>query len=124
MRVTEAEQKIMQLLWKYGCLSTMQLTEKLQDDTGWSKQAVISFLKRMEAKQLVIHEERGRSKFYKPLVAKEQIAKEERTTFLQNFYHGKPGLMLSAMAEEDSLTKEDIEDLRELLKNLPDSKDM
>ena len=78
----------------------------------------------MEAKQLVIHEERGRSKFYKPLVAKEQIAKEERTTFLQNFYHGKPGLMLSAMAEEDSLTKEDIEDLRELLKNLPDSKDM
>ena len=118
MRVTEAEQKIMQLLWEYGSLSTMQITEKLQNDTGWSKQAVISFLKRMETKHLVSYEEKGRSKYYTPLIAKDQMAKEERTTFLQNFYHGRPGLMLSAMAEEDSLTKEDIADLRELLKNL------
>jgi BlaI family penicillinase repressor len=83
MSITEAEQKILKLLWEEGSLSTMQITEKLQDETGWSKQAVISFLKRMEAKKLVSHEVIGRSKYYTPLSKKETVAKEERNSFLQ-----------------------------------------
>lgn len=118
MRATEAEQKILQLLWECGSLSTMQITERLQEQTGWSKHAVISFLKRMEAKGLVSYEERGRSKYYTPLITKEEFAKEERTSVLKNFYNGKPFLMLSAMAEENSLTQEDIADLKKLLDSL------
>ena len=56
--ITEAEQKILKLLWEKGRLSTMQITEKLKDETGWSKQAVISFLRRMETKRLVSYEKR------------------------------------------------------------------
>ena len=48
MNITEAEQKILNLLWEEGSLSTMQITERLEGETGWSKHAVISFLKRME----------------------------------------------------------------------------
>jgi BlaI family penicillinase repressor len=122
MNITEAEQKILRLLWEEGSLSTMQITEKLKDETGWSKHAVISFLKRMEAKNLVSHEVIGRSKYYTPLPKKETVAKEERNSFLQKFYHGKLGLMVSAMAEEKSLTKEDIVDLQKLLDDLQKDK--
>lgn len=118
MNITESEQKILSLLWAEGCLSTMQITEKLQEETGWSKQAVISFLKRMEAKHIVSYEERGRAKYYTPLVEKASVAKEERTSFLKNFYHGKLGLMVSAMIEEDSLSQNDVSDLRKLLDGL------
>lgn len=116
--ITEAEQKILKLLWEKGRLSTMQITEKLKDETGWSKQAVISFLRRMETKRLVSYEKIGRSKYYTPLPKKEIVAKEERNSFLQKFYHGKLGLMVSAMAEENSLTQEDINELQKLLDDL------
>ena len=46
--ITKSEQKLLRLLWKEGAMSVMQITGKLEQDTGWSKQAVISFLKRME----------------------------------------------------------------------------
>ena len=81
MKATESEQKILQLLWEQGTMSTMQITEKLRCETNWTKHAVISFLKRMEAKNLVSYEEHGRSKYYSPLISKEEFAKEERTLY-------------------------------------------
>ena len=123
MNITESELKILKLLWEEGCLSTMQITERLKSETGWSKQAVISFLRRMEIKKLVSHEERGRAKYYIALVKKESIAKDERTSFLHKFYQGKLGLMISAMAEENALSSNDISDLKELLERLQKERD-
>ena len=118
MNITKSEQKILSLLWEEGSLSTMQIVDKLEAETGWSKHAVISFLKKMEAKGLVHYEEKGRAKYYTALPEKETLAKEERTSFLQNFYGGRLGLMVTAMAEEKSLSREDIADLRKLLDDL------
>ena len=122
MNITKSEQKILKLLWEEGNLSIQQITDKLQDDSGWSKHAVISFLKKMEAKNLVVYETRGRTKYYSALPEKGNIAKEERTSFLKNFYNGKLGLMVSAMAEDNSLSPEDIDDLRKLLDDLKNNK--
>lgn len=118
MNITESEQKIMKLLWEEGTLSTMQLVERLKNDTNWSKHAVISFLHRMEFKGLVAYEEKGRAKYYFALYNREDVAKKERKSFLDNFYHGKLGLLVSSMIEENSLSQDDIEDLREILEKL------
>ncbi len=118
MNITESEQKIINLLWEEGSLSTMQIVEKLEAETGWSKQAVISFLKRMEAKKAVTYKKQGRAKIYSAIPEMDVVAREERESFLQRFYHGKLGLMVSSMAEENSLTEEDIADLRKLLDTL------
>lgn len=113
--ITKSEQKLLRLLWREGPMSVMQITGELEQETGWSKQAVISFLKRMEAKGLVVYEQRGRTKFYMPLHSEEAVAKRERSTFLQNFYQGKLGLMISAMAQENALSQEDIREIRKVL---------
>ena len=118
MNITKSEQKILKLLWEEGSLSILQITEKLKDVTGWSKYAVISFLKKMEAKNLVVYETRGRTKYYSALSERENIAKEERNSFLKNFYNGRLGLMVSAMEVDNSLSLDDIDDLRELLNKM------
>lgn len=116
--LTKSEQKLLRLLWEEGPLSVMQLTEKMEQETGWSKQSVISFLKRMETKGFITYEQRGRTKYYMPLQSRAAVAQKERSTFLQNFYHGRLGLLVSAMAEENALSQEDIEDLRKVLDGL------
>ena len=45
----------------------------------------------------------------------EAVAKRERSTFLQNFYHGRLGLMISAMVQENALSQEDIQEIRKVL---------
>ena len=41
--ITKSEQKLLHLLWREGPMSVMQITGQLEQETGWSKQAVISF---------------------------------------------------------------------------------
>ena len=118
MSITKSEQKILKLLREEGSLSILQIVEKLEDSTGWSKHAVISFLKRMQAKHLVSYEMKGRTKYFFALAESDLIVKEERSSFLKNFYNGKLGLMVSDMARDNSLSQEDIEDLWKLLNDL------
>ena len=104
-------------------MSVMQITGKLEQETGWSKQAVISFLRRMETKELVTYEQKGRTRYYLPIHSEEAVAKKERSTFLQNFYHGRLGLMISAMAQENALSQEDIQEIRKVLDALKPRED-
>lgn len=83
INITEAEQKILNLLWEEGCFSTMQITDKLKNESGWSKQAVISFLKEWKLKSWFLMKKIGRAKYYTPLPKKEIVAQEERNSFLQ-----------------------------------------
>ena len=45
--LTEAEWKIMLLLWEKSPWTMMELTRALAEDTGWSKHTVITMLKRL-----------------------------------------------------------------------------
>ena len=48
MKITESEELIINLLWEKGSLSVMQIVQELEKEKNWSKQSIISFLKRME----------------------------------------------------------------------------
>ena len=69
--LTEAEWKIMLLLWEKSPRTMMELTRALAEDTGWSKHTVITMLKRMAVKGTVRICEDGPVKTYFPAVAKD-----------------------------------------------------
>ena len=75
--LTEAEWKIMLLLWEKSPRTMMELTRALAEDTGWSKHTVITMLKRMAVKGTVRICEDGPVKTYFPAVAKDRVAREQ-----------------------------------------------
>ena len=48
--ITEAESKILSLLWEQSPLTVAEITAALREKTGWDRHSVISLLKRMQAK--------------------------------------------------------------------------
>ena len=116
--ITESEEVIMNLLWDNGKMSVMQIVRKLQDKKGWSKQSVISFLRRMEQKGTVSYVMQGRTKYYFAVILRNEVVKEETRGILNRFFGGKLGAMVSYMASESELTKEDIQELRDFLQEL------
>ena len=121
MKVTESEQIILNLLWDKGNLSIMQMVKVLEEETGWTKHAVISFLKKMESKGTVTYEVRNRTKYYSAVPSKGEMAKKESSSLLKKFYNGKLGVMVSSMAEENQLSEEDIRDLWNVLQELKEN---
>ena len=102
--LSNSEWKLMNRLWEQSPRTITELTAAVREETGWSKNTVITMLSRLEAKGAVTHDEGGRAKRYFPAVAREDAALAETESFLSKVYGGSLGLMVSSLVDSRSLT--------------------
>lgn len=116
VKLSASEWKILSLLWENEPMTITQITAALSNETAWSKHTVITFLKRMEDKKTVSFEQIGNAKHYFALIKREDVAVSETQSFLKRLYRGSIGMMVNSMIEQNSLSKEDIIELYDILK--------
>ena len=115
VNLSDSEWKLMNRLWDRTPMTITELTAAVKDDTGWSKNTVITMLSRLEAKGAVRHQEGGRAKRYSPTIPREDAALAETESFLSKVYGGSLGLMVSNLVESRALTEADIAELSAIL---------
>lgn len=115
MKLSDGEWKIMQILWGEAPQTITRLTKELAEDTGWTKHTVISYLKRMEEKGAVRFVTAGRTKQFYPVIREEEAEVRETRDFLEKVFHGKFGLLLHTMVQQQSFTDEEIEEMQQIL---------
>ena len=120
--LSNMEWKLMNQLWNGAPMTLMQLTRALEAETGWTKHTVISMLTRLENKGAVRWEQLGRTRHYSPIVTREEARREVTAGFLDRVYGGRLGLMVNALVEDHALTKEDIDELRAILRRAGEEK--
>ena len=113
--LSNSEWKLMRRLWDHSPRTITELTAALREETGWSKNTVITMLSRLEAKGAVRHEEGEKAKRYFPSLRREDAARDETESFLSKVYGGSLGLMMSAMVESRRLSESDIAELSAIL---------
>ena len=115
IKLTSSEWNILNCLWEQNPRTVMQLSNELERTVGWARSTTITVLHRMEAKGLVRCEQAGRGKAYIPLVERDQAAIAETRSFLDRVYQGSVGMMMSAMAQQEGLSLDQIAQLRAIL---------
>lgn len=115
IKLTGSEWSVLDSLWQENPQTVMQLVANLSKTVGWAKSTTITTLRRMEEKGLVHCEISGKGKSYTPAVEQAQAEISETRSFLDRVYRGSVGLMMSAMAQRQELSKEEIAELREIL---------
>lgn len=113
--LSDNEWKLMGRLWERSPRTIMELTADLREETGWSKNTIITMLSRLEAKGAVTHHEEGRAKEYTPLLPRQQAEETATRHFLDKVYGGSLGLMMSTLVDSRALTQEDIDQLSAIL---------
>ena len=113
VQVTEAEWKIMECLWVHAPQTMGEITATLESATGWTRQTVITLLKRMTEKGAVSMDDSGRAKKYNPLITREEASAEETHKLLDHVFKGKASLLVNQLVDSGNLTEED---LKEILK--------
>ncbi|MDE6847569.1 MAG: BlaI/MecI/CopY family transcriptional regulator [Lachnospiraceae bacterium] len=116
VRLSEAEWKVMNLLWQESPRTMMQITNHFKETTGWTKHTVMTFLRRMEEKRAIHHEEGEKAKLYYPDIKRDEAALQETEDFLDKVFDGRMGLMLNTMVEKNALSKEEIAEMYEILR--------
>lgn len=112
----QSDRYIMEKLWEKSPLTTLQLYNELKDELGWSKSTVFTLLSRMTEKGIIYYEEGNRAKQYYPAIKREEAAAAETASLLNRVFQGSAGMMVNTMLKENMFSKEEIDELYEILK--------
>ena len=115
IELSNSEWKLMRRLWDRAPSTLPELTAALREETGWSKNTVITMLARLEAKGAVGCRQGEPARRYYPLLEQKDAARTETKSFLDRVYGGRVGLMMSAMVESRGLSEDDIAELSAIL---------
>ena len=113
--ISEAEYEVMKIVWASAPISTNEVVERLVDTTTWTPKTIQSLLGRLVKKGVLAYEKNGRVFVYTPLVKEEEYLEKESNTFLKKFYNGALSSMVVNFLKQDKLSKDDIQELKQIL---------
>lgn len=118
MNLSEKEWTVLNALWKTDGAELGTLVGELFEETKWSRNTVLTYLTRMEAKGLVTIDKESSPHVYRAMIDRESCRKKERRSFLNRVYKGAAGDLIAAFLKEESISKEERERLRKLLDDM------
>ena len=116
MKLFDSELKVMDVLWKEGDLTAKRLAEILGAQVGWNKITTYTVIKKCIDKGAI---ERLEPNFLcRAIVPKAQVQEQETTELINKVFDGSTHLLFASLLNRKSLSAEEIEKLRLLVKNL------
>ncbi len=113
--LTEAELRLMRLLWARGESAIADLVQALPDDTPLAYTTVLTTVRILEKKGYVHHRQVGRAFFYTPCVAEQEARRTEIQHVLQRFFgNSRERLVLSLLGDADA-TPEELERMKKAI---------
>lgn len=118
MAISDAEARIMDVLWRRGPLVVEDIIAEVAPPQGWSDATVKSLIGRLMKKKALASARREGRTVYQPLVAQADYVASESRDFLDRIFGGRLAPLVSHFAEHEKLTDEDIAQLKALMKRL------
>jgi BlaI family penicillinase repressor len=113
--ISESEWEVMKVLWKNAPLTASEVISSIQKQTDWNHKTVRTLLDRLSKKKVIgVNKEQKVYTFF-PLYSEDDCQRAEAQSFIQRIYGGTMKSMLVQFLEEDSLSEEDIKELRSIL---------
>ena len=119
IQCTDAEWKILEVLWEEHPRTMPEITKLLESETGWTRHTVITLLKRMAEKGTVLVDESGTIKRYSPAVTRQEASAQQTGKLLGRVFGGKASLLVHHLVDTGELTANDVEELLAELKKKP-----
>lgn len=113
--LTEAELRLMELLWEKGPASVHQLLEALSGRPALAYNSVLTTIRILEKKGYVRHTKDGRAHIYAPLVGREEATRFEIRNLVNRFFNNSHELLVLNLLEDKNIESQELQRVRELL---------
>ncbi|MFM9277571.1 penicillinase repressor BlaI [Paenibacillus jiagnxiensis] len=114
-RISEAEWEVMNVLWEKAPRTANEVTHALQEKTDWKPKTIRTLLDRLVKKEVVSVNQSYKVYTFIPLYTQNECQIAEAKSFLNRIYGGTMKSMLVQFFEEQSITEEEIKELRTIL---------
>lgn len=117
--ISESEWEIMNVLWDKAPRTANDIILSLQESTDWKPKTIRTLLDRLVQKDVVgVNKDQRVYTFY-PLYSQEECQRAETESFIKRIYGGTMKSMLVQFIHEDTLSDDDINELRTILNKKP-----
>ncbi len=120
-KITDAEWKVMHVVWNHQRISANDVIAEVVPETGWSPNTVRTLLIRLVDKGILhVAKERGKEKeyinsVYTPLFTREECEAAHGRSFLERVFAGDTSRLLAHFVKDGDLTPEQIKELKKQL---------
>ena len=121
IRLTSTEWAVLDCLWEQAPQTMTQLAQTLARREGWAKGTTTTMLRRMTEKGLLRCEEGGKARLYAPAVDRHEAVVEETRSFLRRIHRGSVSMMMSAAVEQETLSREEIDQMYDILRKMEEN---
>ncbi len=113
--LTEAELRLMKILWRRGESAVTELVEALPAGEPLAYNSVLTTIRILEQKGYVRHRQEGRAFVYRPRVAEDEAGRSEVRKLLSRFFgNSREQLVLSLLGDEE-ISAEELRRLKEAI---------
>lgn len=113
--LTEAELRLMDVLWQHGPSTVQQVLEALPGKSPLAYNSVLTTIRILEKKGYVRHIKDGRAYIYRALVEREEASRSEIRHLAHRFFQNSHEMLVLNILEERGVDAEELNRLRQLL---------
>lgn len=114
--LTEAELRLMDILWQKGPATVQQVVEALPEEQPLAYNSVLTTMRILEKKGYVEHIKDGRAHVYRPVVERREASRFEIRHLVNRFFKDSHEALVLNIIEDQSIDAEELERLRQLVK--------
>ena len=115
--LTEAELRLMDVIWEKGQATVGEVAEALPRDLGLAYNTVLTTLRILEEKGYLRHTKakEGRAFVYQALVGRDEASRSAVRYLVSRFFRNSPELLVLNLLEDEELTAKELRRIRALI---------
>ncbi len=113
--LTEAELRLMEVLWQKGPATVQQVVQDLPEKAPLAYNSVLTTIRILEKKGYVKHVKDGRAHVYTPLVERQEATRSEIRRLVNRFFGSSHELLVLNILKDESVDAAELKRLRKML---------
>jgi len=113
--LTEAELRIMNVLWHKGSGTVQEVLDGLAEKPALAYNSVLTTIRVLEKKGYLEHQKEGRAHVYVPLIGQKEATRSELRHFVGRFFKNSHDQLVLNILEDRGIDQKELERLRKML---------
>jgi BlaI family transcriptional regulator, penicillinase repressor len=113
--LTEAELRLMNVLWQRGSGTVQQVLDDLPPQLALAYNSVLTTVRILEKKGYVAHKKDGRAHVYVPIIQRTDATRSEISNLVSRFFKNSHDQLVFNILEERGVDAKELDRLRKML---------
>ncbi|NLE39400.1 MAG: BlaI/MecI/CopY family transcriptional regulator [Pirellulaceae bacterium] len=115
MKISDAEWRVMRVVWQRRVATAADVIESLAGETDWNHRTIRTLLGRLVEKGALAADQEANRYVYRPKVTQSRCVRDEARSFVDKVFDGDAAELLIHFVRNEAIPSEQLDELRRLL---------